>query len=181
MPDAEQRAPAPAVRTAAPEEPGLPEPIVAAKRALIGRPLATGQLEERLLPKFLALPIFSSDPISSVAYATEAALAVLVAASFTAAHLVLPISIGIAVLLLIVAVSYRQGIAVYQSSGGSYVFAKENIGTLPALVAGASLLTDYVLTVAVSVAAGIFAITSVFPTLAAHKVALSLACILVLT
>jgi amino acid transporter len=165
----------------APEEPGLREPVVAAKRALIGRPLETGQMEERLLPKFLALPIFSSDPISSVAYATEAALAVLVAASLTAAHLVLPISVAISLLLLIVAFSYRQGIAVYQSSGGSYVFAKENLGTIPALVAAASLLTDYVLTVAVSVAAGIFAITSVFPSIAAHKVALSLACILVLT
>ena len=164
-----------------PAEPGLPEPIVAAKRALIGRPLASGQLEETLLPKFLALPIFSSDPISSVAYATEAALAVLVVASVTSAHLVLPISMGIAALLLIVAVSYRQGIAAYQSSGGSYVFAKENLGTIPALVAGASLLTDYVLTVSVSVAAGILAVTSVFPTLASHKVALSLACILVLT
>jgi amino acid transporter len=169
------------VQTAAPEEPGLPEPIVAAKRALIGRPLQTGQLEERLLPKFLALPIFSSDPISSVAYATEAALAVLVAASVSAAHVVLPISVAISALLLIVALSYRQGIAVYQSSGGSYVYAKENLGTVPALVAAASLLTDYVLTVAVSVAAGIFAITSVFPTLTSHKVALSLACIVVLT
>jgi amino acid transporter len=156
-------------------------PTEAAKRALIGRPLATGQLEERLLPKFLALPIFSSDPISSVAYATEAALAVLVAASLSAAHLVLPISIAIAALLLIVALSYRQGVAVYQSSGGSYIYAKENLGTVPALVAAASLLTDYVLTVAVSVAAGIFAITSVFPALTSHKVALSLICILVLT
>jgi len=178
MRDAQQRVSAAAV---SPEEPGLPESVVAAKRALIGRPLATGQLEDRLLPKFLALPIFSSDPISSVAYATEAALAVLVAASLSSAHLVLPISVGVAALLLIVAISYRQGVAVYQSSGGSYVFAKENLGTLPALVAAASLLTDYVLTVAVSVAAGIFAITSVFPTLAAHTVALALACILVLT
>jgi amino acid transporter len=180
VPEAERKLPRPP-GLSAPEEPGLPEPIVAAKRALIGRPLETGQLDERLLPKFLALPIFSSDPISSVAYATEAALAVLVAASLTAAHLVLPISIAIAALLLIVVLSYRQGIAVYQSSGGSYVFAKENLGTAPALVAAASLLTDYVLTVAVSVAAGIFAITSVFPTLASHKVTLSLACILVLT
>jgi amino acid transporter len=180
VPDAEPPA-GQALEGGGAEEPGLPEPIVAAKRALIGRPLATGQLEERLLPRFLALPIFSSDPISSVAYATEAALAVLVAASLSAAHLVLPISIAIAALLLIVALSYRQGIAVYRSSGGSYVFAKENLGTTPALVAAASLLTDYVLTVAVSVAAGIFAITSVFPSLTSHKVALSLACILILT
>jgi amino acid transporter len=125
------------------------------KRVLIGRPRATRELEETLLPKFLALPIFSSDPISSVAYATEAALAVLVATSVTSAHLVLPISIAIAVLLAIVVVSYSQGVKAYESSGGSYVFAKENLGMLPALVAGAALLTDYILTVAVSVAAGI--------------------------
>jgi len=152
-----------------------------AKRVLIGRPRATRELGETLLPKVLALPIFSSDPISSVAYATEAALAVLVAASLSSRHLVLPISGAIAALLAIVVVSYRQGIKAYASSGGSYVFAKENLGTLPGLVAGAALLTDYVLTVAVSVAAGIFAITSAAPTLASHRVVLSLVCIAVLT
>jgi amino acid transporter len=151
------------------------------KRVAIGRPRATRELGDTLLPKFLALPIFSSDPISSVAYATEAALAVLVAASFTSAHLVLPISIAIAVLLAIVALSYRQGVQAYQSSGGSYVFAKDNLGMLPALVAGAALLTDYILTVAVSVAAGVFAITSAAPSLTPYRVDLSLACILVLT
>jgi amino acid transporter len=153
----------------------------ATKRALIGRPRATRELEETLLPKWLALPIFSSDPISSVAYATEAALAVLVAASLSGRHLVLPLSIAITALLAIVVVSYRQGVKAYESSGGSYVFAKENLGTLPALVAGAALLTDYVLTVAVSVAAGVFAITSVAPSLSSHRVALSLGCILLLT
>ena len=153
----------------------------ACKRALIGPPRATSELEETLLPKWLALPIFSSDPISSVAYATEAALAVLVAASLSGRNLVLPLSIAIAALLAIVVVSYRQGVQAYESSGGSYVFAKENLGTLPALVAGAALLTDYVLTVAVSVAAGIFAITSAVPSLSGHRVALSLACVLVLT
>jgi amino acid transporter len=157
-------------------------PLVArTKRLLIGRPRATQELGDTLLPKTLALPIFSSDPISSVAYATEAALAVLVAASLSSRHLVLPISIAIAALLGIVVLSYSQGVRAYQSSGGSYVFAKENLGTLPALVAGAALLTDYVLTVAVSVAAGVFAITSAAPSLASHQVALSLACILLLT
>jgi amino acid transporter len=151
------------------------------KRLLIGRPRATRELEDTLLPKTLALPIFSSDPISSVAYATEAALAVLVATSLSSRHLVLPISIAIAALLAIVVLSYSQGVRAYASSGGSYVFAKENLGTLPALIAGAALLTDYVLTVAVSVAAGVFAITSAAPSLASHQVALSLACILVLT
>jgi amino acid transporter len=152
-----------------------------AKRLLIGRPRATRELGDTLLPKVLALPIFSSDPISSVAYATEAALAVLVAASLSSRHLVLPISFAIAALLAIVVVSYRQGIRAYASSGGSYVFAKENLGTLPALVAAAALLTDYVLTVAVSVAAGIFAITSAAPSLASHRVILSLVCIVILT
>jgi len=153
-----------------------------AKRRLIGRPRATHELEETLLPKTLALPIFSSDPISSVAYATEAALAVLVAASLGARHDVLPISGAIAALLLIVAVSYSQGIKAYEgTSGGSYVFAKENLGVLPSLLAGAALLTDYVLTVAVSVAAGVFALTSAAPSLASHQVLLALGCILVLT
>ena len=110
--------------------------------------------EETLLPKTLALPIFASDPLSSVAYATESALVVLVAASATAAHLVFPISIAIAVLLAIVVLSYRQTVRVYETSGGAYVVARENLGTLPSLVAAAALLTDYVLTVAVSISAG---------------------------
>jgi amino acid transporter len=153
-----------------------------AKRRLIGPPRATHELGETLLPKTLALPIFSSDPISSVAYATEAALAVLVAVSLGARHDVLPISGAIAALLLIVAVSYSQGIKAYEgTSGGSYVFARENLGVFPALLAGAALLTDYVLTVAVSVAAGVFAITSAAPSLGSHLVLLSLGCILVLT
>jgi amino acid transporter len=153
-----------------------------AKRRLIGRPRATYELEETLLPKTLALPIFSSDPISSVAYATEAALAVLVAASLSARHDVLPISAAIAALLLIVSISYSQGIKAYQStSGGSYVFARENLGVFPALLAGAALLTDYILTVAVSVAAGVFALTSAVSSLAPHRLLLSLVCILLLT
>src|SRR5207302_10944153 len=109
------------------------------------------------------------------------ALAVVVATSLSYRHLVFPISIAIAILLAVVVLSYRQGIKAYESSGGSYVFAKENLGTLAGLVAGAALLTDYVLTVAVSVAAGIFAITSAVPSLSSHRVALSLACIAVLT
>jgi amino acid transporter len=157
------------------------ETIEATKRVLIGRARRTDALEETLLPKTLALPIFASDPISSVAYATEAALAVLVAASLSARHLVFPISIAIAALLAIVVLSYRQGVRAYESSGGSYVFAKENLGTLAGLVAAAALLTDYVLTVAVSVAAGVFAITSAAPSLSSHRVALSLACIAILT
>src|SRR5262249_35196321 len=155
--------------------------LAGGKRVLIGRPRPTRELEETLLPKTLALPIFSSDPISSVAYATEAALAVLVAVSLSARTYVFPISIAIAALLGIVVLSYMQGVKAYASSGGSYVFAKENLGTLAGLIAAAALLTDYVLTVAVSIAAGVFAITSVAPSLASYKVQLSLACLLILT
>src|SRR6476660_6796369 len=122
------------------------------KRAVVGRPMSSAELEVTLLPKWLALPIFASDPLSSVAYATEAALVVLVAASASAAHLVFPISLAIAALLAIVVLSYRQTVLVYESSGGAYVVAKDNLGRVPSLVAAAALLTDYVLTVAVSVA-----------------------------
>src|SRR5438132_2627208 len=105
------------------------------------------------------MPIFASDPLSSVAYATEAALAVLVAASASGAHLVLPISIAIAAVLAIVVLSYTQTVQAYETSGGAYVVARDNLGTLPSLVAAAALLVDYILTVAVSVAAGVLAIT----------------------
>ena len=142
--------------------------------------MRTGQMEETLLPKTLALPIFASDPLSSVAYATESALVVLVGVSAAAAHLVFPISIGIAVLLAVVVVSYMQTVRAYETSGGAYVVARENLGTLPSLVGAAALLTDYVLTVAVSISAGIFAITSFVPSLTDHKVALSLACLVII-
>jgi amino acid transporter len=147
------------------------------RRVLVGRPMQTGQMHETLLPKWLALPIFASDPLSSVAYATESALVVLVAVSAASAHLVFPISIGISVLLGIVVLSYRQTVRVYETSGGAYVVARENLGTAPSLVAAAALLTDYVLTVAVSISAGIYAITSFAPALSSHKVGLSLACL----
>jgi len=142
--------------------------------------MRTGQMEETLLPKTLALPIFASDPLSSVAYATESALVVLVGVSAASAHLVFPISIGIAVLLAVVVVSYMQTVRAYETSGGAYVVARENLGTMPSLVGAAALLTDYVLTVAVSISAGIFAITSFAPSLTDHKVALSLACLVII-
>ncbi|HLB19241.1 MAG TPA: APC family permease [Gaiellaceae bacterium] len=152
-------------------------PVRPLKRAIVGRPMASGELEETLLPKTLALPIFASDPLSSVAYATESALVVLVAASAAAAHLVFPISLAIAGLLAIVVASYRQTVRAYETSGGAYIVAKDNLGTLPSLVGAAALLVDYVLTVAVSIAAGIFAVTSLAPSLSSHKVVLSLACL----
>jgi amino acid transporter len=151
------------------------------KRVVVGSPRATGEIHETLLSKTLALPIFASDPLSSVAYATEAALAVLVAASLSSAHLVLPVSLAIAAVLAIVVLSYVQTVQAYETSGGAYVVAKENLGTLPSLVAAAALLVDYILTVAVSVTAGVFALTSAVPSLASHQVGLSLFFIVLLT
>jgi len=142
--------------------------------------MASGEFEETLLPKWLALPIFASDPLSSVAYATEAALVVLIGATAGAAHLAFPLSLAIAALLAIVVLSYRQTVLVYQSSGGAYVVAKENLGRLPSLVAAAALLTDYVLTVAVSVAAGVLALTSAVTSLRGHELTLSIASVLLI-
>ncbi len=151
------------------------------KRVVVGPPRATGDIHETLLSKTLALPIFASDPLSSVAYATEAALAVLIAASLGSTHLVLPVSLAIAAVLAIVVLSYVQTVQAYETSGGAYVVAKDNLGTLPSLVAAAALLVDYILTVAVSVTAGVFALTSAVPSLASHQVGLSLFFILLLT
>ena len=151
------------------------------KRLVVGRPKSTGEFEETLLPKRLALPIFASDALSSVAYATEAALIVLLAASVTGRSDLLPVSIAIAALLAIVIVSYQQTVRVYESSGGAYIVAKDNLGTLPSLVGAAALLTDYVLTVAVSVAAGVVALASAVPSLGDHRLGLSLAFIVLIT
>ena len=130
------------------------------KRYVVGSPMASGQMDDQLLPIPLALPIFSADAISSVAYATEAAMVVLVGVSLGALHWTLPIAIAVSALMAIVVASYRQTVRAYDQSGGAYIVAKENLGKLPSLVAAAALLVDYILTVAVSVASGIFAITS---------------------
>ena len=151
-----------------------------ARRLVVGRPMRTGQMEETLLPKWLALPIFASDPLSSVAYATESALVVLVGVSAASAHLVFPISIAISILLAIVVISYMQTVRVYETSGGAYIVARENLGRLPSLVGAAALLTDYVLTVAVSISAGVFAITSFATSLGSHRVALSIAALVLI-
>jgi amino acid transporter len=136
----------------------------AIKRLLVGRALRTEEAAHERLTKKTALAVFSSDALSSTAYATEEILLVLaVAATATSGAsfmYVVPVSIGIAVLLAIVATSYRQTIHAYPSGGGAYIVAKENLGTTPGLIAGASLLVDYVLTVSVSIAAGVAAITS---------------------
>jgi len=138
------------------------------KRLLLGSPIRTARLAHERLTKKTALAVFSSDALSSTAYATEEILLVIAAAYVYLDHnemafsRVIPVSIGIATLLIIVAISYRQTIHAYPSGGGSYIVAKDNLGTLPGLVAAASLLVDYILTVSVSIAAGVAAITSTF-------------------
>jgi amino acid transporter len=154
---------------------------VALKRVLVGRPLASHKAEHQLLPKFLALPVFSSDPLSSNAYATEEMMLVLVTAGAGALVFRIPIAIAIATVLVIVIVSYRQTVRAYPGGGGSYIVAHENLGTLPGLIAAAALLIDYVLTVSVSVVAGSLAITSAAPELAEHRVILSIAIVVLLT
>ena len=134
------------------------------KRLLVGSPIRTARLAHERLTKKVALAIFASDALSSTAYATEQILLVLAAAyvagqTFAFARVV-PISIAISLLLVIVTLSYRQTIHAYPSGGGAFIVAKENLGTIAGLIAGASLLVDYVLTVSVSVAAGVEAITS---------------------
>lgn len=130
------------------------------KRTLVGDPISSEQAHHERLSKKTALAVFSSDALSSVAYSTEAILLVLLAAGSLAIGYLVPIVIGITVLLAILTLSYRQTIHAYPSGGGAYIVAKDNLGTQPGLVAGAALLVDYILTVAVSVSAGIAAITS---------------------
>src|SRR2546426_3596164 len=112
------------------------------KRVVVGRPRATGEMHETLLSKTLALPIFASDPLSSVAYATEAALAVLVAASLSSAHLVFPISIAIAAVLSIVVPSDTPTVRAYEKSGGGGVVGRENTGGTPRALAGGAVVVD---------------------------------------
>jgi amino acid transporter len=148
---------------------------------LVGRAKHSQQLEHTLLPKWIALPIFSSDPLSSNAYATEEILLVLLTASTATLHLVMPIAVAIAILLAIVITSYRQTVRAYPSGGGAYIVSKENLGTLPGLTAAAALLVDYVLTVSVSVSAGVLALSSAVPELGEHAVAVSLGFVALLT
>src|SRR5437764_134529 len=153
------------------------------KRLLLGSPIRTARLAHERLTKKTALAIFASDALSSTAYATEQILLVLAASYFVGQGdpfgKVVPISIAICALLVIVTISYRQTIYAYPSGGGAFIVAKDNLGTIPGLIAGASLLVDYILTVSVSVAAGVEAITSAtegtsFAGLHSHRVLLCL-------
>lgn len=154
-------------------------------RLVVGAPLSTSEAEHQRLPKRLALPLFSSDALSSVAYATEEILIALVAGAAASTVVSLPIAFAIATLLAIVAWSYSQTIEAYPTGGGAYVVAKSNIGAKAGLIAGASLLIDYVLTVAVSVAAGVAAILSACnvggSSLDEHRVAIGVLVVLAIT
>jgi amino acid transporter len=160
---------------------GMRRVIYNIKRVLIGAPLASSQAEQERLSKFKALAVLSSDAISSVAYATEAILITLVAAGSTNLGYTLPISFAIVALLAIVVTSYRQTIPAYPNGGGSYIVAKDNLGTLPGLVAAASLMIDYVLTVAVSVSAGVLALVTLFNPLAPYVVPIDVALVVFIT
>jgi amino acid transporter len=143
-------------------------------RALVGEPLRSDRLEETLLPKRLAMPVFCSDPLSSVAYATEQIVLVLGLGGLGLLYLTPWLAVAVVVLLLVVVASYRQTCGAYPNGGGAYAVSRDNLGEDASLVAASSLLIDYVLTVAVSVVAGVAAITSAVPSLTSHAVALSL-------
>jgi amino acid transporter len=157
------------------------------KRVLVGRPIPSTEQEHQRIPKVIALAVFSSDAISSTAYATEEILFAIVVGGSVGLQLgldtLIPISIAVALLLAIVAFSYRQTIFAYPSGGGSYIVSRENLGENPSLVAGASLLVDYILTVAVSVSAGVAAIISIpeFNDLVDYRVALGVGIIVFIT
>ncbi len=151
------------------------------KRLLIGRPLKSYELGEQKLNKAKALAILSSDALSSVAYGPEQILIVLVTIGVAAFWYSIPIAIGVLILLTALILSYRQIIYAYPHGGGAYVVSKSNLGVNPGLVAGGSLLVDYILTVAVSVSAGTDAITSAFPALHEHKVGIAIIFVIFLT
>ena len=150
------------------------------KRLIIGAPIPSHLAHRERFSRVTGLAVLSSDPLSSVAYATEEILRVLVVGGIAALGLVTPIGVVIAALLAIVVFSYRQTIHAYPGGGGAYIVAKDNLGRLPSLVAAASLLIDYVLTVSVSIAAGVAAITSALPTWHLDPVELSLGFVAVL-
>lgn len=153
------------------------------KRVLVGRPLASEDEQHQRLGKTVALPVFASDAISSTAYATDEILLVLLgqaAIGAAAWDYLTPIAAVVCVLLTIVVISYRQTIYAYPSGGGSYIVSKENLGTTPSLVAGSALLVDYILTVAVSVSAGVLAITSAVPSWSPYRVEICLGMVLIM-
>ena len=150
------------------------------KRLIVGRPVRTDRLAHTLLPKWLALPIFASDALSSVAYATQEILRVLAIGGLALLYLTPWVALGVVVLLAVVAISYQQVVHAYPDGGGSYQVAARNLGPLAGLVVAGALMVDYTLTVAVSVASGIDNVISAVPTLNPYRVEIALASVLVL-
>ena len=160
--------------------PALPAPSRSLRSWLVGARLATAEAAHQTIGKSIGLAVFASDALSSTAYATQEILLILVAAGTGAFAYAFPISIAIVALLAILTLSYRQTIHAYPGGGGAYIVARDNLGEGAAQVAGAALLTDYILTVAVSVSSGIAQVTSAFPSLYTHRVALAVVCVLLL-
>ena len=150
------------------------------KRLLVGKPLKSSDNDDQKLTRFAALALLSSDALSSIAYGTEQIVVVLVALSTAAIWYSLPIAAFVIILLISLTLSYRQIIHAYPHGGGAYVVSSENLGKNAGLIAGGSLLIDYMLTVAVSVSAGAEAITSAIPALYGHQVGISVAIVLLL-
>src|SRR5574338_1520665 len=147
---------------------------------LIGRPLSTADAPHQTIGKAVGLAVFASDALSSTAYATQEILGILSVVGSLAHNYVFPISIAIVALLTIVTISYEQTIHAYPSGGGAYIVARDNLGEAPAQVAGASLLTDYILTVAVSVSSGVAQIVSAYPPLDRYRIYLGVAAVLLI-
>jgi amino acid transporter len=148
---------------------------------LIGRPLSTAEEENQTIGKFIGLAVFSSDAMSSVAYAPQELLFILAAAGAGALFYSIPISIGIVALLIILTISYEQTIHAYPNGGGAYIVARDNLGELPAQTAGAALLMDYILTVAVSISSGVAQVASAFPALYEYRVELAVGFVVLVT
>ena len=145
--------------------PSEKEPKIGLRQRLIGHPLQTGDAPRQTIGKAVGLAVFASDALSSTAYATQEIMIILAAAASSALNYVFPISLAIVALMVIVTVSYEQTIHAYPGGGGAYIVARDNLGELPAQTAGAALLTDYILTVAVSISSGVAQIVSAFPSL----------------
>jgi amino acid transporter len=140
---------------------------------LFGRPLSTADAEDEAIGKAVGLAVFASDALSSTAYATQEILAILAVAGAAAFVYAQPISVAIVILLALVTLSYEQTIHAYPGGGGAYIVSRDNLGELPAQIAAAALLTDYILTVAVSVSSGVAQIASAFPFFLEHRVGLA--------
>lgn len=175
------KSPQPAEPTALPPPHKYDSALGRLRHLVFGRALPTSGLGHGKLPNFLALPIFSSDALSSNAYATESILGILILAGTGALHFAWAIALGIAALLITVVLSYRQIIFAYPEGGGAYPVSRDNLGTIPSLIAAASLLIDYILTVAVSVAAGVAAMITAYPVLQPYLVPMCVIAILLVT